>query len=198
MEEENAKKEYVYIDGKWQIPDPEPSERALKAANSGYLNSSKSDQKDIIFDFGHGSDSSKYAIRNWAVYLDGNLEELIRVEALVEQDKSGKNEPATYTTNQSPSSKALQVAAAVFTNLSPSDQEKILKEQNWSSATEAINQAAIVLDNNPAELARVEATLNNFKAGSNNTNNQAPIIQQTYPKHCTSNTIGDYTYTNCY
>lgn len=140
QKEQTAKKEYVYINEQWQIPDPEPSERALKAANYGYQNSSKSDQKDLINDFGYGSDNSTYAVRNWAVYLDKNLEELIRVETIVEQDKLDRSRPIY---NQQPA--------------------------------QIIQQPAPII------------------------NQPAPIIQQqTSPKHCTSNTIGDYTYTNCY
>ncbi len=139
-QEDSAKKQYVYIKGKWQIPDPEPSERALKAANYGYQNSSKNDQKDLINDFGYGSDSSTYTVRNWAVSLDGNLEELIRVETIVEQDKLDRSRPIY---NQQPA--------------------------------QIIQQPAPII------------------------NQPAPIIQQqTYPRNCTSNTIGNYTYTNCY
>lgn len=138
--EENARKPYEFVNGKWQIPDPEPSERALKAANYGYQNSSKSDQNDLLNDFGYGSDSSTYAVRNWAVYLDENLEELIRVETIVEQDKIDRSRPIY---NQQPA--------------------------------QIIQQPAPII------------------------NQPAPVIQQqTFPKNCTSNTIGNYTYTNCY
>lgn len=137
--EENAIKPYEYVNGKWRIPDPEPSERALKAANYGYQNSSKSDQNDLLNQYGYGSDNSTFAVRNWAVYFDENLEELIRVETIVEQDKLDKSRPIY---NQQPA--------------------------------QIIQQPAPII------------------------NQPAPIQQNTYPKHCTSNTIGDYTYTNCY
>lgn len=193
--EENAKKNYEYVNGKWQLPDPEPSERALKAANYGYLNSSKKDQADLMNWYGYGSDDSNFTIRNWAVWLDKNLEELVRVETLVDQDKSEKSAPAT--SKQSPSSRALQVAAAYFTNLSPSDQAKVLKDHNWTSASEAINHSALVMDNNPAELARIEALVSNFKAGSQQPVQQAPVFNN-FSAHCTSQSVGSSTYTNCY
>lgn len=91
--EESAEKPYELVNGKWQIPDPKPSERALKVTNYGYENSSKSDQKDLLGMYGYGSESSSFAIRNWSVYLDKNLEELVRVETLVEQDKAEKSRP---------------------------------------------------------------------------------------------------------
>ncbi len=91
--EDKAKKQYEFVDENWQIPDPEPSERALKAANYGFQMSTSSDQKDLIDWFGYGSDTTTYTIRNWAVYLDKNLEELIRVETLVEQNKAEKSRP---------------------------------------------------------------------------------------------------------
>ena len=135
--EENARKPYEFVNGKWQIPDPEPSERALKAANYGYQNSSKSDQNDLLNDFGYGSDSSTYAVRNWAVYLDENLEELIRVETIVEQDKLDRSRP--------------------------------------------------IYNQQPAQIIQQPAPIIN-----------QPAPQQTFPRNCTSNTIGNYTYTNCY
>ena len=131
--EENAKRDYIYIDGKWQLPDPEPSERALKAANYAYEDSSKTDQADLIKSFGYGSKSSTYTVRNWAVYLDKNLQELVRLETLIEKSKTERSRP--------------------------------------------------VYVQQPAQIIQ----------------QQAPAVQQqTFPRNCTSNTIGDYTYTNCY
>lgn len=131
--EDHAKKEYEYIGGKWQIPDPQPSERSLKAANFAYEDSSETAQNNILNNFGYGSQSSTFAVRNWAVYLDGNLEELIRLETLIEGTKTARNRP--------------------IVNYQP---PAVIQQPN-------IN-----------------------------------IEQPSYPKNCTSNTIGDYTYTNCY
>jgi len=138
--EENARKPYEFVNEKWQIPDPQPSERALKASNYAYEYSSKNDQNELLKNYGYGSDISSFAIRNWAVYLDENLQELVRLETLIEKSKTERSRPVYY---QQPA--------------------------------QIIQQPAPVI------------------------NQQAPIIQQnTSPKHCTSNTIGTYTYTNCY
>lgn len=91
--EENARKPYEFVNGEWQIPDPEPSERALKATNYGYENSTQNDKKSIVNDYGYGSDNSSYAVRNWAIYLDKNLQELIRVETIIDKDKAEKSRP---------------------------------------------------------------------------------------------------------
>lgn len=90
---DNDKREFEYVNGKWQRPDPEPSERSLKAANYIYSNSSVSDQTSLLVNWGYGFKNSSFAVRNLAVYFDGNLEELIRAETWVENSKAEKSRP---------------------------------------------------------------------------------------------------------
>jgi hypothetical protein len=71
-----------------------PSERALKAVNYAYEDQTGSN-KDILIlkSFGNGSTNIQYALRNWAIYLDNNLQELIRVETLIEKSKAEHSRP---------------------------------------------------------------------------------------------------------
>lgn len=131
--EDTAKKEYVYVNGKWQIPDPQPSERALKTVVYIYLTMSESEQKKFVADNGYGSDSSSFATRNYAIFLDNNLDKLALAEAWVDKNKTDSSRPV-------------------------------------------VNYQPPAIINQPA-----------------------PVVQQqTFPRNCTSNTIGNYTYTNCY
>lgn len=75
------------------------------------------------------------------------------------------------------------------------------------TATEKIVAVALVLDTNTTNLAVLETNMEMEKAKENTPviNYQQPIYvtqpviqQQTYPKNCSTKTIGDYTYTNCY
>lgn len=130
--EDNAKKRYVYVNGKWQMPDPKPSDRALEIASYIYTNSPSDTQKTFKDDWG----SASFATRNIALYFDQYPEKLALAEAWVDKDKANRSRPVV--------------------NYQP---------------------PAIVLP--PID--------------------QQPVIQQpSFPRHCTSNAIGNYTYTNCY
>lgn len=138
--EENAKREYIYVDGKWHLPDPKPSERALKTSTDLYLYSSDKDKKDFITNNGYGSSKETFAIENYAIYLDTDLTRLGLLEAGIEKYK---------------------------------------KENDPANKPKVIYQPQPVYIDTPTY--------------------QAPIIQQpSYPRNCTSNTVGNYTYTNCY
>lgn len=131
--EDNAKMEFVYINRKWQMPDVQkPSERALNAVTYLYLNWFKSEQEKFTSEFGYGSGSDSFAIKNAALAIEGKPGELALLEAKIDKDKEEKNRPVM--------------------NYQP---------------------PAVVLP---------------------------PVViqQPDYPKNCTSNTIGGYTYTNCY
>ncbi|MBI5122845.1 hypothetical protein HZA75_03215 [Candidatus Roizmanbacteria bacterium] len=98
---EKAKKTYEFVNGRWQIPDPEPSERALKAANYAYEDSSNDERNKLLKNFSYGSNNSSFAIRNWAVFLDKSLEELVRIETLIEKSKAERSRPI-YNYNEQP------------------------------------------------------------------------------------------------
>ncbi len=129
-----ANVEFSYINEAWQRAQEEkPSERALKAVSYAYENTSQSEKKEIIVRFGDSYDTPIYAVHNWAILLDSDLQELIRIETINEKDKAERSRP--------------------------------------------------IYNPQPAQVIQ----------------QAAPVIQQnTSPKHCTSNTIGNYTYTNCY
>lgn len=131
--EDKAKREYVYTDGSWQIPDPEPSERASKAVAYLYVTMSEDEQKKLINDNGYGSDSVSFATRNYAIFFDENPDKLVILEAWIDKNKAERNRPVV-----------------------------------------------------------------NYQPPAINIEQQAPVVQQNSPTNCTSNTIGSYTYTNCY
>ncbi len=92
--ENNAKKEYVYVDGKWQMPDPKPSERALKAATFDYYNESPNDQKTFIENWGYSVNNENFAIKQYALSLDRDLGSLISEETRIEKYKTDQaNKP---------------------------------------------------------------------------------------------------------
>jgi hypothetical protein len=115
-----------------QPTEQQPTERSLKVANFAYEDSTADNRAEILKTWANGSNDSVLAVHNWAVYLDQDLQELVRLETLIEKIKAERSRP--------------------------------------------------IYNEPPAQVIQ-----------------QAPVVQQnTSPKHCTSNTIGNYTYTNCY
>ncbi len=131
--ENNAQLSFVYVNGNWQKPDSQPSERALKAVYYVFNDINEKAQTDLLIKFSYGSNNYKFALSNWALYLDENMEELVSLETLIEKSKVESTKPVYIQT--------------------------------------------------PAQIIQQEA----------------PVVQQqTFPKSCTSSTLGTYTYTNCY
>lgn len=110
-----------------------------------------------------------------------------------------------------PSEKARQLAAYMYTNSDSQTKSKLAKKYagGIDDYIKIIRTWSIVLENNPELMAYDEALVEKHKTESSKPNvyveapdvvqQPAPIIQQqTYPKNCTSTTIGNYTYTNCY
>lgn len=124
--EDNAKKSFIYTNGKWQIQDPQATSKALEVASYMYTNTSESDKKYLKDNFGYGTSSAPFITKNYALFLDQNPEELALVEAWIDKNKADRSRPVV--------------------NYQP----------------------------------------------------PAVIQQPVFPNHCTSNTIGNYTYTNCY
>ena len=130
---DNAKKQYVYVNGKWQMPDPKPSEKALTASSYIYMNVSATDQKKFISDYGYGSNSTTFAINNFALFLDQYPDNLAITEAWIDKNKAERSRPVV-----------------------------------------------------------------NYQPPAINYQPPAIIQQPQNPINCTSNTIGNYTYTNCF
>lgn len=126
------------------------SERALKAVTYAWFDVSKKDQQVFISEFTKDMEFSKekelvfdkdvgdwvsvesYVLNKWALRLDENLSELVRLETLIEKDKAESSRP--IINNESSSKQPIEV--------------------------------------------KVESPRN--------------------PVNCSTNTIGNYTYTNCY
>lgn len=110
-----------------------------------------------------------------------------------------------------PSEKARQLAAYMYTNSNNQTRKKLADKYagGVDDYIKIIRTWSIVLENNPELMAYDEALVEKHKAESSKPNvyveapdviqQPAPVIQQqTYPRNCTSTTIGNYTYTNCY
>lgn len=108
-------------------------------------------------------------------------------------------------TPHKPSERALKDAAQIYFLVEKSGGDKMV-EANWHTTNmlTIINLEAKKLDADPARLAAVEESLSELQRLSSQPisapviNQPAPVIQNTYPKSCTTNTIGSSTYTNCY
>lgn len=122
--------------------------------------------------------------------------------------------------SKQPSEKALKLAAYIYTNSSREYQKKYEGKFASQSAvmdktTNTIRGMAMIMNADPARMASAEAWVEKHKAEASKPNFyvESPDINvplQTYttpyttpytpPKsvNCTSNSIGDYTYTNCF
>lgn len=101
-----------------------------------------------------------------------------------------------------PSERALKLVAYFYLNTNEETQKRMVDEYSGGSGipTDAIKNFAIYLDKDASKLAILEAAVEQDRVQKAKTNSTSPIVlpQQTFPKNCTSNTIGSYTYTNCY
>ncbi len=134
---DDGSREYGYVNGRWQIPDPDPSARALSVAAGVYLdfiaNSKDPNEKKNFFNkYSFGIENLKYAIRSYALELDSDSSQLTYMENLLEKVKTRQNRPVVNVEQPS----ALPSTTKVDLDISP--------------------------------------------------------------RRCTSNSIGSYTYTNCY
>lgn len=115
--------------------------------------------------------------------------------------------------DKQPSERALKAVSFIFANSSPSDKKKIIENGSYGSNndTTAIHFRAIYYDENPEELSLEEAAIEKYKTEASRPvinyqppqiNVQTPQVIQQAPINnsirCTTNTIGSYTYTNCY
>ena len=106
---------------------------------------------------------------------------------------------------QQPSERALKVAGTTYA-LYPDEakREKIRAMANIPKSNEntEIIQYALWFDKNPGYLAKIEAAIDEYKLQQSkaqiNVPPPLPAQNNLTPLRCTSNTIGDYTYTNCY
>lgn len=96
-----------------------------------------------------------------------------------------------------PSAQSLKVASQVFVYSNQQQQQELIN--NWSLGTgnqnDAIRNLALSFDKNPEQLALSEAAITKYL----NELSRQSYIQSYRPSiNCTTNTIGNYTYTNCY
>lgn len=104
-----------------------------------------------------------------------------------------------------PSERALKVAGttyALYTDESKREKIRAMAGIPKSNENTEIIQYALWFDKNPGYLAKIEAAIEEYKLQQLKTqiNVPPPLPAQgnLTPLRCTSNTIGDYTYTNCY
>jgi hypothetical protein len=89
---ETLEKTFIYENGKWRTPpENEPSENALNNAEIAFTNNSqeKIDEGIQIWSR-YGVNNLNYAIYNYALYLEQNHEELIKLSKYNEQYKNKK------------------------------------------------------------------------------------------------------------
>lgn len=112
---------------------------------------------------------------------------------------------------QKPSERALKVAAFIMVEVDDKTKLEIkrINGNEKENDTQAIYELALRMDKDPAQLARNEVLMEQIKSLENKpqVNYQppaiiqqpAPVVQQpSYPKHCTSYTLGTFVYTDCY
>lgn len=150
---------------------PQPSERALKAVTWGYIRFNEKQKEEFR--------------KKWGTI-----------------DKPYAEDTKVVITNKKTGEK-LEVK-----------QSELYKYGNLIEL-DAIKNCALSIDQNPTKLALIEQTIAKDEQDKNRQTyqqpdvivrpiieqQQPPIIQQPLPKsnfNCFSNTIGDYTYTNCY
>lgn len=111
-----------------------------------------------------------------------------------------------------PSEKARQLAAYMYANSSNQKQKELANRYGGgvNQSTRIIRTWSIILENDPELMAYDEALVEKHKVESNKQDiyvespdiiqqpAQPQIIQQPRSLNCTSNKIGNYTYTNCY
>jgi len=111
-----------------------------------------------------------------------------------------------------PSDKARQLAAYIYADYKTREKDRKLLADKYGGGEDdlrkIIKTISTMLENDPEYFAYTEAWVEKHKAESSRPNVyvdspdviQQPVVQQpSFNRlNCTSNTIGDYTYTNCY
>lgn len=97
--EDSYIKEYQYKNGRWQVLDIDPTERALTASTS-FLNDlvskiKEEDKNQFLMKYSYNTGSYPLAIRIFALELDNNLQQLINVEQTLEKLKNAKETSAS-------------------------------------------------------------------------------------------------------
>lgn len=99
-------------------------------------------------------------------------------------------------TTRAPSQKDLEVVSYFYINSNDETRNKMLDQFGGPNRipTEAIRNFTIYLESDPTKMALLTSIINQA------INQQTKIVvpTNTFPTHCTSNSVGDYTYTNCY
>jgi hypothetical protein len=93
-----------------------------------------------------------------------------------------------------PSERSLKIAAEMFVYSGEVGQKKMM--EGYTSKEEAIKGWAIYYDKNPGEAAIAEAAIQSYLINSVSKPTAVPYYNPSI--NCTTNTIGNYTYTNCY
>lgn len=114
-----------------------------------------------------------------------------------------------------PSEKARKLAAYIYAEYKTREKDRKMLSDKYGGGEDdlrkIIKTIATMLENDPEYFAYTEAWVEKNKAEASRPNVyvdspdiiQQPVVQQQQPSfnnrvNCTSNTIGDYTYTNCY
>lgn len=83
---------YVFINGRWKIPENEPSEKALSLASFMSTISTKTEQQNAINKWSsYGVSNVDYAIHNFALFLDNDSIKMAETENWVENYKANQN-----------------------------------------------------------------------------------------------------------
>lgn len=94
---------------------------------------------------------------------------------------------------KNPSERALRVAAVSISYMTNEARQSIVNQYSSSGdAIEATRNLAFYLDSNPERLALAEAELIKISQNKSTKPSNSKFL------NCTSNTNGNYTYTNCY
>lgn len=114
-----------------------------------------------------------------------------------------KNDWIPNTKSNTPSERALKVASLFYTYSNEKQRNETVKTYSGKNGylPEAIKNMALFLDEEPEKIILAEAVFEKIARNESRPNITLPSVQQpsvNFPKNCTSNTIGDYTYTNCY
>lgn len=117
--------------------------------------------------------------------------------------------PTTIPTNinnqtaspKQPSDRSLKVAGAIYSMYRDEESRIKIREKAGMSKSDEnteIIQLAIWLDKNLGYLAKVEASIENYKTQQTNTKIDLSSEINLKPLTCTTSTLGNSTYTNCY
>lgn len=106
---------------------------------------------------------------------------------------------------QQPSDRALKVAGSIYALYTDEEWRIKIREKAGISKSDEnteIIQLGLWLDKNQGYLAKVEAAVEGYRLQQSRAQIYVPpplpVQNNLQPLNCTSNTIGSYTYTNCY